>query len=74
MIQRDAPSLGQEQLPPAPREQRMPQPIFKLPDLRRQRRLRQVQPLGRAGQMPLARDFAEIAQMVVIEPIHDALK
>ena len=49
MIQRDAPRLGQDQLPPFALEQRAAQPLLQLPDLRRKRGLRQVQPLGGTG-------------------------
>ena len=73
MVKRDPPGFGQDQLSPAPFEQRMTQTILQMADLRRQRGLRQVQPLGRARQMTFARNLAEIAQMMVIQPIHDAL-
>jgi hypothetical protein len=67
MVERDAPRLGQVQRPAAPFEQSLAQPLLELADLRGECGLRQVQPLGRPGQVAFVRHGLEVAQVMVIE-------
>jgi hypothetical protein len=70
VLQRHTPGLGEHEAAAAALEQGMAEPFFELPQLHRQRRGRDMQPLGRARQALLVRDGAEVAQVVVIELGH----
>lgn len=70
MVQRDAPRLGQLERAAAALEQRVAQALLELAQLDRQRRRRQVQPLGGARQVPLVRDGPEVPQVVVVQVGH----
>ena len=70
MVERDPPRLGQDELPPAPLEERMAEPLFELLDLDGERRLRKVQPFGGARQVAVMGDGAEIAQVVIVHLAH----
>ena len=73
MIQRDAPGLGQMQLAAPPLEQGMAQPLLQLADLYGQGRLRQVQPLRRAGQVAIMGHGPEIAQVMKVQVRHSSI-
>ncbi|MOA15059.1 hypothetical protein D3C78_1351990 [compost metagenome] len=58
--------LGQRQRPRAAHQQGHPQLLFQLLYLPTQRRLRDMQAFGGAGDVPLLRDHHKIAQMAQI--------
>ena len=67
MVERNAAGLGQVQLLAAPLEQSVPDLVLELPDLDRQRRLRDTEPLRGPGQVAVMRDGPEIAEVIVVE-------
>lgn len=70
MVQHDLPGFGQMQLPPAAFEQRMAKALFQFANLHRQRRLGEIEALGRAGEIAVVRDRPKVAQVVVVQGRH----
>jgi hypothetical protein len=66
VVESDAASFRQNQLPAAAFEQALPKLRLKVLHLNRQRRRRDVQRRCRAGQRPGARDCTEIAEMMEV--------
>ena len=74
MVERDAPGLGQHQAPAPALEQVMAQRGFQRLDLRRKRRLRQVQLPRRTGQRAVGGHGPEEPQVVQVELGHTSIK
>jgi len=70
MVERDAPRPGQDHPSEAPFEQIMPERGPERADLRRERRLREVQPPGGRRQHAIARDDMTEAQVAAVRDEH----
>jgi hypothetical protein len=66
VVKRDAPGFGQVQLPPSPVKQMVAQTFLKLTDLHGNCGLRQVHPLGGAGQVAIMRNGPKKLQVVIV--------
>jgi hypothetical protein len=62
--------IGQPQSAAAPLEQRLTEVALQLPELGTDRRLADVQQSAGCGDASLASDGPEVAQMVIVEPLH----
>ena len=71
VVERDATRLGQHEALAAALEQFLPHALLELPQLYRQRRLRDMQSLGGARQIALVCDGPEVAQVVVVQCWHE---
>ena len=67
VVERDPPCLGELEAAAAARKEHLAQAVFQLLQLDAQRRRREVQALGGAGDAQLAGDGPKITQMVIIE-------
>ncbi len=74
MVEGDAPGLGEREPPPLAQEEIMPERRLEGAQLRRERRLREVQPARGAGQRAVMGDGAEETQVMQVQDGHTSIK
>jgi hypothetical protein len=65
------PNIGEHEAPPLSSKQLLSETILQVVDLRADRLGRQVELGARAGEIPMPRDGPEVAQMLVVQPVHE---